>query len=174
MGWSKIRTTSGPQATVVAADELDQVFISTPLVTTLVAPLGIYLDQWDRNEVGRRALVQILALRVWQLEHGGRLPQNLQELVSSGLLNGLPTDPYSPKHQFGYVRSSGQPLLPLGWFWPVRPGPESFKQLRPVVDSWLLYSVGPDMRDDSASRNDQEIDGGDIIFPLAESRGGGH
>ena len=173
MGWSKIRTTSSPQATVVAPAELDQVFTSTPLVAFQLASLGNYLDQWDRNEVGRRALVQILALRVWQLEHGGRLPERLAELVISGLLDGLPTDPYTPKHPFGYVRSSGQLLLPLGRFWPIGPGPDRLKQLPPVGDSWLLYSVGPDMRDDRASRNDNGRIEGDIIFPWPNRQGAG-
>ena len=167
--WSKIRTTSGPWTTVIAPAELDEVFTITPLVSFQLGSLRNYLDQSDRNEVGRRALVQILALRVWQLEHGGGLPENLAELVTSGLLNVLPTDPYTPKHQFGYVHSSGQPLLPLGRLWPLRPGPEGANEVHRVADSWLLYSVGPDMHDDSARKNDQERDGGDIIFPLAES-----
>ena len=97
------------------------------------------------------------------------MPERLLELVFSGLLEALPTDPYTPRHPFGYVRSSGQPLLPLGRFGSFRPGVEPLKHLRPAIDSWLLYSVGPDLRDDSASRNDQERNGGDIIFPLAAS-----
>ena len=121
--WPKLRTTSGPDARVIAPDELEQVFTSTPLATLTLPVLESYIDLWNRNEVGRRALVQVLALRAWQLEHGGRLPGQLQELVSSGLLDALPTDPYTPKHPFGYVRSSGQPLLPLGQFARLARGP---------------------------------------------------
>jgi hypothetical protein len=168
--WPKLRTTSGPDARVIAPDELEQVFTSTPLATLTLPVLESYIDLWNRTEVGRRALVQVLALRAWQLEHGGRLPGKLQELVSSGLLDALPTDPYTPKHPFGYVRSSGQPLLPLGKFTALRPGPDGSRQLRPTADDWLLYSVGPDLRDDMASRNDQGRAGSDIIFPLSEAK----
>ncbi|MGA7497146.1 MAG: hypothetical protein WBX00_10500 [Isosphaeraceae bacterium] len=60
-----------------------------------------YLDYRDHNKVERRALVQILALRVWQLRHDGRLPEKLQKLVTSGVLDELPADPYTPGHRFG-------------------------------------------------------------------------
>ena len=173
MEWSKIRITSGPQGRIVAPAELEQIYESTPLVAFKLPRVESFIDQWNRYEVGRRALVQILALRAWQLEHGGRLPETLQELVTAGILDTLPTDPYTPRHHFGYVRSAGQSLLPLGRFWSLRPGPEGEKQLRPTLDSRLLYSVGPDLQDDGASRNDQGRNGGDIIFPLAESPKGG-
>ena len=68
--------------------------------------------------MGRRALVQILALRSWQVKHGGHLPEKLAEIVPSEL-DGLPDDPYKANNAFGYVRSDGLLLLPLGDFEPV-------------------------------------------------------
>lgn len=147
---------------------------STPLVGAVLPPLESYKDFHDRIEVQRRALVQILALRTWQLRHDGHLPERLQELVTSGLLNELPADPYTPGHHFGYVRSSGQALLPLGELGPIQLGSEDLKRLRPTPGSWLLYSVGADMRDDGARINESSTQSGsDLIFPLAESKTGG-
>ncbi len=144
---------------------------STPLVQWVLPPIDIdsYLDYSDRNEVKRRALVQILALRVWQLRHDGRLPEKLQDLVTSGLLDELPADPYTPGHHFGYVRSSGQELLPLGELGPLRQGFGDFSGVRSSLGSRLLYSVGPDRQDDGARTNETNTGLGDLVFPLAES-----
>jgi hypothetical protein len=146
---------------------------STPLVKTYFAPVNSYLANWDRTEVGRRALVQILALRCWQLEHGGHLPRKLDALVTSGLLAELPSDPYTPRHYFGYVRSSGQALLPLGDMEPLKGDGKNSERTRPAPEGWLLYSVGPDMVDSSAQQGDTVGGLGDIVFPLAESTPGG-
>jgi hypothetical protein len=94
--------------------------------------------------------VQILALRTWQLQHDGRLPDKLQELVNSKLLDELPADPYWTGRHFGYTRSAGQSLLSLGERGPIRTGTAEVKRLRPTLGSWLLYSIGPDRRDDDA------------------------
>ena len=64
-----------------------------------------YIVAVDHNEVGRRALVQVLALRAWQLKHGGQFPQTLDALVPEELPS-LPNDPYSGR-PFGYVPSHG-------------------------------------------------------------------
>jgi hypothetical protein len=67
-------------------------------------------------------------------------------------------------------------LLPLGEFEQVDLSalPE---KARSTENCWLLYSVGPDLRDDWAQKNDRTemiVAGmagrGDIIFPLAEVR----
>ena len=65
----------------------------------------------DHNEVARRALVQVLALRAWQLKHGGQFPKSLDALVP-GELPSLPDDPYSGQ-PFGYVRSHWQEVPSL-------------------------------------------------------------
>jgi len=163
--------TGTPGQTLDSATLLE-IEASTPLVQTVLPPIDSYLDYLDRIEVERRALVQILALRIWQLRHDGRLPEKLQELVTAGVLTELPADPYTPGHHFGYVRSSGQELLPLGEVGPIGTGFEELKRLRPTPGSWLLYSVGPDRRDDRATTNETNTGSGDLIFPLAESTGG--
>jgi hypothetical protein len=83
-----------------------------------------------------------------------------------------PTDPYTPGRHFGYVRSSGQALLPLGELGSLRPGSEDLKRLRPTPGSWLLYGVGPDRQDDGARTNEMSTRSGDLVFPLAESTTG--
>ncbi len=85
---------------------------STPLAKLLSADVNVYLAPHDLNEVGRRALVQVMALRAWQLRHNGQFPDSLDKLVPEELPS-LPIDPYSGRI-FGYVRSGGQPLVPLG------------------------------------------------------------
>jgi hypothetical protein len=133
--------------------------------------LDAYLGYWNRSEVGRRALVQILALRSWQVRHDGRLPERLSELVPSEL-ESLPQDPYKLNSTYGYVRSDWQSLLPLGEFDPVRPESTAHRP-RPTENCRLLYGVGPDLQDDRASMNDSAITGlGDIVFPLPERIGG--
>ena len=153
-----------------ALNEIEQ---SSPLVQTFLPPVDSYLAYENDNEVMRRACLQILALRLWQVRHDGRLPEKLQELVTSGVLADLPHDPYRPGHPFRYVRSSGQELLPLGEFSPILMGSEVHKRLRPTAGSWLLYSVGPDRQDDQAANNMTSLGRGDLIFPLAESAAGG-
>jgi hypothetical protein len=168
-GYSKLAITSSQDGPIVAPATLDEIEQTTPLARSTLAPVEAYLRPWWRNEVGRRALVQILALRIWQLSHGGKLPDRLGVLVADGLLSVLPTDPFTPNRHFGYVRSSGQKLLPLGSLDPFQgPGVE-VRPIRPVENSWLLYSVGPDGEDDHAEKNDLYRDADDIVFPLAES-----
>ncbi len=114
----------------------------------------------------RRALEQVLALRLWQAEHG-TYPDSLSRLVPS-VLPSLPLDPYSGR-PFGYVASTGQELLPLEEVGKGGMGDETqLSHTRP--GQMLLYSVGPDGSDDGASRNfelRQEWPG-DYIFPLPD------
>jgi hypothetical protein len=165
--WNGFQTRIGDPSTTISGYELWRLFETTPLAKMTFANVDGFLSTLDRNSVGRLAVLQVLALRLWQVRHDGHLPTKLGELVPS-ILESLPDDPYNtPGQAFGYVRSSGQFLLPLGDFEPGVP----FKStpMRPVEDSWLLYSIGPDLQDDRAQLNDSShVAKGDIIFPLPE------
>ena len=172
-GWNGFRAGSGGAAVVVSGEDLSHIQKSTPLVRQLFPPLDSLIEANDRNEVARRALIQILALRSWQVQHGGRLPDRLAELVPSEL-DRLPADPYT-NNAFGYIPSEGQPLLPLGRFDPLPAGtPPS--ELIPTAGHRLLYSFGHNRQDDHARANlSRSSSSTDIIFPLPESvpdRGG--
>ena len=54
-----------------------------------------------RTRSARRALVQVMAIRAWQLEHEGRFPEHLDDIVPDELAS-LPVNPYSGK-PFGYI-----------------------------------------------------------------------
>jgi hypothetical protein len=125
----------GPIASRLNDRDVQDALNTTPeLMTSLLQPVEVesFIDADDRNEVARRALVQILALRAWQLRHGGQFPDHLDALVPEELAS-LPEDPYSGG-PFGYVRSRATP-------WQTIPKP-------PPPGTWLLYSVGPDRNDD--------------------------
>ena len=70
------------------------------------------LIRLDIESVGRRALEQAVALVAWKLDHAGKYPDKLEEIVP-GLLDRLPLDPFSGR-SFGYIiRSEGQRSGPL-------------------------------------------------------------
>jgi ABC-type transport system involved in multi-copper enzyme maturation permease subunit len=127
-----------------------------------------YVVAFDHNEVARWALVQVLALRKWQLKHGGQFPKSLDALVPEELPN-LPDDPYSGR-PFGYRPSQGQeaPRLrdaPL----PYGPIGGRSKGQAPSPGSWLLYSVGADGHDDggiSFKEKDPRYQPLDIVFAI--------
>src|SRR5205823_9318425 len=100
----------------ISAEAIADAAASCPLVR-LSVPIRVDPATRDRELVLRRALVQVLALRRWQLRNGGRLPGSLADLVPSEL-EELPRDPYSGR-RFGFVHSTGQALRPLGFEDPV-------------------------------------------------------
>ena len=106
-------------------------------------PVHDYLFADAQNEVARRALVQMLAIRSWQLKHDGRFPENLEALVP-GELPSLPLDPYSGQ-PFGYIRSGGAGLLPLDLALAGVQTTSESTLIKPPPGSWLLYSVGIDL-----------------------------
>jgi hypothetical protein len=73
-----------------------------------------------RNEVQNHLLLVTFALRAYRLEHGV-YPQKLMELQQAGYLQRMPDDPFGPTGKLQY---------------------------RPVGAKYVLYSVGPDGRDD--------------------------
>lgn len=167
--WTKLALTDSPNGQVLPPDTLEHLERTTPLIRVIPFPTAVesYLRSWWRNETGRRALVQLFALRIWQLTHDGALPDNLDELVIDHLIPSLPTDPYTSRPRFGYIRATGQKLLPLGLFRPVNEYDRE-RETAPVENARLLYSVGPDGIDNRAEKNDRYDSPGDIIFPLAE------
>jgi hypothetical protein len=127
-----------------------------------------YIQANDYNEVARRGLVLVLALREWQLRHGGQFPEKLDVLVPEGLAS-LPTDPYSGQ-PFGYVRSQGQEVSPLRQALVASPGKGHIS----TPGSWLLYSVGPDRTDDGGitfKDKDHRRQPMDIVFEIPPVEG---
>jgi hypothetical protein len=147
----------------LSVQELNYFLLTTPLVDRLFFNMGPCIESSDRNEVGRRALVQVLALRAWQLCHDGRMPDRLEQLVPEELPS-IPDDPYTGR-PFGYTRSNGRALPSLRdtlgtwlshsagsgarWNFLVREVPS----WRATFGCWLLYSVGPDFRDNRGDAN---------------------
>ena len=130
-----------------------------------------YIEANDRNEVARRAFVSVLALREWQLRHGGQFPKSLDALVPEQLTS-LPLDPYSGQ-PFGYARSQGQEVPSLRYVLGAAPG----KGHNSTPGSWLLYSVGPNRSDDGGltfKKNDrrvQPVQPLDIVFEIPPVEG---
>ena len=163
----------GPNAAIVSAMELQRLVMTTPqvgfvgsgYVESVVPPMD------ENNAAPRRAFDVILALRLWQVRHDGRLPRSLDELETANPEIGESLiDPYSnPPARFGYVASGGQSLLPLGSFNPIPDVPSARTDLlKPTQGFMLLYSVGPDKTDDRASFNLDVRNKGDIVFPLKD------
>jgi hypothetical protein len=114
---------------------------STPLLNRLLPYFGAYLEADDGNEVRRRALVQVLAIRAWQLRHDGRFPDRLEALVPEDL-SILPDDPYSGR-SFEYVLlAADRQAGPAG-----QPRPPAQTAAR------LLRSIGPESPGGNGIRN---------------------
>lgn len=138
----------------------------TPLSSRLWSGLDAVVEAYDQAETRRRALLQILALRSWQLAHEDRWPDSLGQLVPSELKE-LPLDPYSGR-PFGYAETNGQTLLPLGWTADGRGLSGNLARARATTGCRILYSVGPDRKDDGASFDNRLVGFGDTVFPLCE------
>ncbi len=87
--WSAYVVLSAPDIApqnrlVFSGAELEQIEDSTPLVRYLMLPGDWLFNQRDRNEVARRALVLILALRSWQLRARRPFPRDLEGVGSVG------------------------------------------------------------------------------------------
>jgi hypothetical protein len=109
---------------------------STPLAKQLAPNFDAYRLSENYNAVVRRALVQVMAIRAWQLEHDGRFPDRLEQLVP-GELPSLPVDPFSGR-PFGYVAyDSNQASVDRAlWY-------EQKTRSQPILPgTWVLTSVG--------------------------------
>jgi hypothetical protein len=125
---------------------------STPLAKQLEANFGPYLIEENTNEVARRAIVQVMAIRAWQLEHDGQFPDRLERIVPERLPS-LPLDPYSGR-PFGYI-----PYAQANWTGflgsiPARKSPETR----------VLYSAGLNREEELGASKPPRFHSDDIIF----------
>jgi len=101
-----------------------------PAVTQPVAAAG-------RMAATRHASECFIALRRWQLTHGGATPRDLATAFEGAGLSAVPSDPFD-----------GKPMRRV------------FVEGKPVI-----YSIGKDGRDDGGLRDsDGDRHGGDLIF----------
>jgi hypothetical protein len=130
-------------------------YSSSPLLGLLFPGTISYLMKEDANLVERRALVQIMAIRAWQLAHDGQFPPRLEDLVPSEL-STLPLDPHSgqPFHFLDASLSSTEV--------PTRPA--SFTPTTWPQGTRLLYSVGQNQSDELGLESPPGWMRGDILF----------
>jgi hypothetical protein len=133
-------------------------YSSSPLLRLLVPWMIPSLNKEDENLVERRALVQIMAIRGWQLKHDGQFPHMLEKLVPAEL-PALPLDPYSGQ-PFHLIDASLRPTAtPRSW-------PASVKPTTWPQGTKLLYSVGQNQRDERGLESPSGWMEGDIIFGI--------
>jgi hypothetical protein len=108
-----------------------------PINRMLVPVLAPLPFQYAHTQAQNALLTVALALRAFRAEHGA-YPRALDELVARGYLARLPDDPFAVK------------------------APLRYRRIAP--DRYVLYSVGPDGRDDNGKAIDD---------PRAARRGGG-
>jgi hypothetical protein len=126
----------------------DEILSSMPkyryLLIELFVPASARLsDIAYRGKMGHESTLTVLALKRWRLERGA-YPQTLDELMAGGFLKDLPLDPYSDK-----------PLI-----------------YKKTDDSFILYSVGPNFKDDNGEifmKNGRAqtwgtAEAGDVVF----------
>jgi len=104
---------------------LDEILSSMPryryFLIELVMPASARVSEIAyRGKMGHQSTLTILALKRWGLEKG-TYPQTLDELIAGGFLKELPMDPYSDN-----------PLV-----------------YKKTDDNFILYSIGPNFRDDN-------------------------
>ncbi len=103
----------------------DEVLFSMPkyryfLIQILMPASARVSEIMYRGKMGHESTLTVLALKRWRLEKGA-YPQTLDELITGGFLKELPLDPYSDK-----------PLV-----------------YRKTDDNFILYSLGPNFKDDN-------------------------
>jgi hypothetical protein len=126
----------------------DEILFSMPryryLLIQILMPASARVSEIAyRGKMQHESTLTILALKRWRLEQG-TYPQTLNELIANGFLKELPMDPYSDK-----------PLV-----------------YKKTDDNFILYSVGPNFRDDNGEvaiehgspRRWGTSQAGDIIF----------
>ncbi|MCS6864534.1 MAG: DUF1559 domain-containing protein [Gemmataceae bacterium] len=112
----------------------------------------------------RRGTLLKCAIRTYQ-ELRGVLPQQLEELLTAGLLETLPADPFRESHTFGYRISPGERLRGPGRFGPMG-RPELFTEMPIESGRVLLWSVGIDGADQGGKSLPGTARTEDIVFLL--------
>jgi hypothetical protein len=129
---------------------------SSPLLWLLFPGTTSYLMKEDANLVERRALVQIMAIRAWQLAHDGQFPTRLEDLVPSEL-SALPLDPHSGQPFHFLDASLRSTAAEPTW-------PANFKPTIWPQGTRLLYSVGQNQSDELGLESPPGWMRGDILF----------
>jgi hypothetical protein len=152
--WQRTRASQQP-----AAAELGDWLDGRPVPFSLLAMFQPFFRPYhrnaDSNEAERRATLLVLAAREWQLRHGGKFPDRLDELVPGELPN-LPLDPFTGR-SFGYTTfARGNANRPSSWpriDWP--------------PETRLIYSAGTDGQDNGGEVYTPDSDSpGDLVFPI--------
>ncbi|MBN2137728.1 MAG: hypothetical protein JW720_07970 [Sedimentisphaerales bacterium] len=118
------------------------------LLYDLMPAFGRAAELAYQGKATHQATIAILALKRWKIQKN-RYPGTLDELVSAGLLQNLPMDPYSDK-----------PLV-----------------YKTTADGFLLYSVGPNFEDDGGQQGKTEKgifknwrkNGDTVFWPIPQS-----
>lgn len=130
-----VRIGENALSNLVSRVELQRLALSTPLLSARgVGRFTIFATRpTSADELHRRLWETTLGLRLWQAEHRGHLPSSLDKLDEADPeIAVFLIDPFAPPPtRFGYVDAS--PVFRSG-----------------VVGDMLLYSVGPDGRDEHA------------------------
>jgi hypothetical protein len=113
------------------------IYSSSPLLKLVAPPTNSYLSREDTARTHRRALIQTMAIRAWQLRHNGEFPERLEDLVPAEL-SALPLDPYSGK----LFRYAPEDLSTLA----LKPSVGGSPKKRWPPKTRLLYSVGAELR----------------------------
>jgi len=144
---------SAPSPGPEADHPVERLSLSSPLASMILSNRGLS-DVLTQSTAGRRGLIQVIALRAWNLTHEGRYPETLEALVPE-FLDRLPLDPYSAQ-PFVYMRPPKRPLHVL-----------DSSRGRGVVmhpGQRLLLSVGWDRK--VGPELDRQGSSDDIVFSL--------
>jgi membrane protease YdiL (CAAX protease family) len=125
---------------VSLGDQISRIAHENPVLMENMARFEPYYHQAHRNKAATDGLVVAIDILRYCLKKG-HPPDELRELVEEQYLDALPSDPFS-----------GVSLV-----------------YRRTTDDFVLYSLGPDFRDDGGSRSsdaDDEVGGDDLLWPI--------
>ena len=116
-----------------------QIAGTNPLLLRQTTGYERYYNRFHQCQALKEGLMVTIAAMRYQRHHG-HVPDTLAELVRRGYLNALPSDPFG----------------------------DSSLVYRPVGQGFMLYSVGPDFKDDGGNRPSlagEAFDGDDVFWP---------